>query len=391
MSIGKRYLLYLLRGLWLILWLFCSGADAAPEPQVSWLVDQISGDSLASTVERMVAFETRFMGSDSNAAASRWLAARLETLGYGEVRFDTFMVNTSRRLSGRDFVIQDLAQWNVVAVKPGTLFRKRYVVLGAHYDTIALDMAPDSQFVAPGADDNGTGIAGLLEVARVLRGVELDATVVFALFGAEELGLVGSRDYVTRARARGDDILLMLTLDSIGTRSSIFPDAFTVDTIGPYLNLGEVVAQAAEDYTAVRARNGSGGRVLITSNGSGWSDHQSFIDKGYPGVGVLLYWQNPALHLNTSVDTLGAVDFALVEGITKAVLPAVLQLGGFPARSPDFDGDGQVAMTDFLLFVTRFGKADVSGDEARYDLDRDGRVGFSDFLLFAENFGRTLN
>ncbi len=384
----------------LLVWLCCPAAAAASDPEIEALVKLISRDSLDTTVRRMVAFETRFMGSDSNAAAARWLGERLVALGYREVRFDTFAVNVSRQFRLRTdtavipspFVLQDLAQWNVVATKPGALFPDRQVVLGAHYDSISLDRLQEDQDVAPGADDDASGVAGLLEIARLLRGVDLEATVVFALFGAEELGLVGSRDFAARARARGDEILLMLQLDSVGTRSAIsgLLDAFSIDTIGPYLSLGEGVAQAAEDYTEVRARDRAGGRVRITNRGCGCSDHQSFIDQGYPALGVFQYFDNPETHINMSTDTLEQVDLSLVEGITGAVLGGMVQVAGFPARLPDFDGDREVAFSDFVLFARAFGMAVEGTSDARFDLDRDGWVRFSDFVLFARNFGRKL-
>jgi hypothetical protein len=361
-------------------------------------VSQVSADSLRAAAERLVGFGTRYTGSDSNAAAAKWLGERLDALGYQQVRFDTFIVNVDKEVSVevdggtevRHFVHTDVAQWNVTAVRPGVLYPDRRIVLGSHYDTIALDRPPDAQDVAPGADDNASGVAACLEIARILRRSDLDATLVLAFFGAEELGLLGSRHFASQARDRGDEILMMLGLDAIGTRSRLFPDAFTIDTIGPYFQLGDVLGQAAEDYTEVRARDGAGGRVLITDTGCGCSDHQSFIDNGYPGLAVFQYIQNPELHLNTSVDTLGGLDFSLIEGVTKAVLASVVLTGGYPGRSPDFDGDGRVAYLDFLLFASKFDLAVSGGEDARFDLDRDGHVGFSDFTLFAGNYGRTL-
>jgi len=366
-------------------------ALAAFDPAVATLVSQVSRDSLVVAVERMVGFGTRYSGTDSNAACALWLAGRLRSLGYRDVRLDTFAADVRRVYPAGEFALRGVDQWNVVATLPGTLYPGRQIVLGAHYDSIALDQSPGAQDSAPGADDNGSGVAALLEIARVARSVQLEATLVLALFGVEELGLVGSREYVSGARDRGDNIVLMLQLDAIGTRSSIYPDGFTVDTTGPYLQLGETMASAAADYTDVRARNGSGGGVLITPRGCGCSDHQSFLDAGYPAVGVLQYLQNSALHLNTSVDTLGVVDFGLVHGITGAVLAALLEVGGYPARTPDFDGSGQVDWPDFLAFAAAFGLVQPAPGEAQYDLDRDGRVGFPDFLLFADNYGRELN
>lgn len=380
-------------------WPVCGASEAlaSARPEVRQIVDQVTADSLSANLVRMVGFGTRFIGSDSGAVASRWLADRLLRLGYQSVRFDTFSVSADRRLRvlvdgtsvSNRFVFQGLPQWNVVAEKPGVLRPGTHLVLGAHFDSISIDRDQADQDRAPGADDNASGVAALLEAARVLAQVDLEVTVVFALFGAEELGLIGSRDYVQRAEVRGDDIVAMLQLDSIGSRSSVFPDAFTIDTIGPYLPLGETVAQAAEDYTDIRSRNGAGGRVFVTDRGSQFSDHQSFIDGGYPGLGILQYVDNAALHLNTSRDTLGVVDATFATEVARAALGGVLELAGFPARSPDLDGDGRVALRDFELFVSAYGQA-ADGASQALDLDRDGWIAFSDFLLLAANYGRVL-
>ena len=375
------------------------GARGAPRPEILELVEQVSRDSIETTVRRLVDFGTRFIGTDSNAAAARWLDDRLERLGYSEVRLEPFEARVDRtvRLVGSDpampvrFFFDRVEQWNVVAVKPGVLFPHRQVVLGAHYDSVALDRMPDDQTPAPGADDNGSGSAAVLEVARILQGVDLDATVVVVFFGAEELGLNGSRAYAQEARAGGDEIVLMLALDAIGTRSVYHPEGFAIDTIGPYLDLGEGVAQAAEDYTDVRARTPEGGRVRITNRGCQCTDHQPFIDAGYPGIGIFLDFGASEAHHNTSADTLGTVDFSMVSSVAGVALAAVAETAGFPGRSPDFDGDGRVAFGDYLLFAPAFGRwADEEG-AARFDLDRDGRVRFSDFVLFAQSFGRTMN
>ena len=378
----------------------CPGpARATPRSDIQALVDQVSTDSIQATVGRLVDFGTRFIGTDSNAAAARWLDGRLADLGYREVRLDTFEARVDRtvRLVGSDpampvrFFVDGAEQANVVAVKPGVLFPRRQIVLGAHYDSVALDRMPDDQVLAPGADDNGSGTAAVLEVARILQKVDLDATVVVVLFGAEELGLNGSRAYAQQARDRGDEIVLMITLDSIGTRSVFHPNGFAIDTIGPYLSLGERVAQAAEDYTDVRARTPEGGPVRITNRGCGCTDHQSFIDAGYPGIGVFLDFGASEAHHNTSIDTLGAVDFTMVRSVAGVALAAVAETAGFPGRTPDFDGDGTVAFGDYLQFSLAFGKWADEGDAARFDLDRDGRVRFSDFVLFAQSFGRTMD
>lgn len=377
----------------LLLLFFCFWAvtqgEAVVDQDIVTLVQQVSSQRIDADVKRLVAFDTRFMGSDSNAAASVWLGEQLMDMGY-VVRYDTFDVNVARRryFTGHSFAISGLKQWNVIARKTGRLYPKKKVVLGGHYDSIALDRAQRDQDVAPGADDNASGVAAVLEIARLMRDVDVDVTIEFALWGAEELGLIGSDHYAKQARAQGDDIVVMLQLDAIGTRSNIFTDGFTIDTTNPYVTQGTVLAQSALDYSAVQPANGTGGELFISSRGCGCSDHQSFLNVGYPALGIFQYIDNPAPHLNMSSDTIDRVDLPLVTGITQATLGALLQFAGYPGRSADFDGDGQVAFPDFLLFAQVFGLADGADFDTRFDLNRDGLINFGDFLIFANAFGQ---
>ena len=208
----------LIRGVWLgcllgvSIW---SEGLAAPRPEVTDLVQQISRTNLETTVQRMIAFETRFMGSDSNRAATLWLREKMEGTGYPDARLDSFKVNVNRTLFGKTFLFSDLTQWNVLATKPGVLYPNRQIVIGGHFDSISLDRVQGDQDFAPGADDDASGVAAILEIARLIQDVDLDVTIVFAFWGAEELGLIGSRHYANAARAREDQILLMLQLDVI--------------------------------------------------------------------------------------------------------------------------------------------------------------------------------
>jgi len=374
-----------------------SPAPAAPDPAVQSLVQRVSPDSLKEIVQRLADFHTRFVGTDSSRAAGAWIRERLLRAGYAEARYDTFTVTLDRNLLGRRFVLEQVPARNVVAVKRGIQYPDRYLVLGAHYDSISLSRpdtvsGPDTT-LAPGANDNATGVAVTLELARLLRGVDTDVSVAFVFFDAEELGLWGSREYARRARERGDEVRAMFSIDALGTRASDFPKAFTIDAVSRSLSVGEEVARAALNYTDLVPRNraGTGYLEVISARGRegcDCSDHQSFIDQGYPAVGVFQYFGAVAA-FHTEGDTVGGVDFSLASGIGRAALAAAVRLAGFPGRSPDFDGDGVVGLPDFFLFAGGYGARQGGTDyEARFDVDRDGAVGIEDFFIFAELFGR---
>src|SRR3954465_1772718 len=118
---------------------------------------------------------------------------------------------------------------NVIGKLAGTKLPGERVVVSAHYDAV-----PNCD----GADDNGTGTAATLEAARVLSKQHHDRTLVVACWDEEERGLIGSKAYVARAKAAGDNIVLSLVFEMLGYRSSapnsqksdpqleaIFPDA----------------------------------------------------------------------------------------------------------------------------------------------------------------------
>ena len=376
---------------------FSSPAHAAPDPDIQSLVEGILEDSIRAVGERLVGFRTRFVGTNSNRSAGDWISARLLNAGYPEVRFEPFSISLDRTLLGRRFILDGVEGRNITIIKPGVLRPEKFVLLGAHYDSINLSnpgsvTQPDTTY-APGADDNATGTAVVLEIARLLFSTDLDLSVVFVLFDGEELGLWGSRSYAELIRERGDDISAVLNVDAIGTRSAEFPTAFTIDTSSRSLDLAEEIAQAAHDYTDLVPRNraGTGPFELISTGsreGCNCSDHQAFLDLGYPAVGIHQYFGSVS-RINTDRDTLEAVDFSMATEIGRVVLAAALRVAGFPGRSPDFNGDNTVDLPDFFLFEMGFGsrQGEVEFD-SRLDLDRDGFVGLEDFFLFAGMFGR---
>ncbi|MDF1563942.1 MAG: M20/M25/M40 family metallo-hydrolase [Deltaproteobacteria bacterium] len=107
---------------------------------------------------------------------------------------------------------------NVIGTLPGTTTPTEEVLVGAHYDHIP---------GCPGANDNATGVAGALEIARVLSQAAFERTLVVAFWDEEERGLLGSIEYVTRADANGQDIVASFNYDMIGFKDDT-PDSQTI-------------------------------------------------------------------------------------------------------------------------------------------------------------------
>ncbi len=212
-------------------------AQAQPpdvDPRVAALVDQVSEDRLVSILRALEGFETRNTLSDLDSptrgigAARQWIFDQLR--GYSprlQVSFDTYQVARQGRIS------RDVDLRNVMAILPGRSPRRVYV--SGHYDTIAIvggqsgsnagaprppGVEPeftDPDARAPGVDDDGSGTALTMELARVFgqSGIEFDATLVFMCHAGEEQGLFGARLHAARAvRAVREKIPIMAVLNN---------------------------------------------------------------------------------------------------------------------------------------------------------------------------------
>jgi hypothetical protein len=183
-------------------------------PAIVALVDSVSRDSLRASVETLAGFGTRHSNSDTLSttsgigAARRHVFSRLSAVGDGLL--DVAYV---------DFDTALCARWgrhrNVVATRPGTGALARSFVVGAHLDSRTID-ACDRFSVAPGANDDASGVAVVLETARLLATITPEADLLFAAFTAEEQGLVGSGVVAERLAAAGARVDGMITNDIVG-------------------------------------------------------------------------------------------------------------------------------------------------------------------------------
>ena len=196
---------------------------------------------------------------------------------------------------------------NVIADKVGNHAETRDLVLVvAHLDSINNQGGPSAD--APGADDNGSGSAGLLEIARVLKANQNKHDLRLILFGGEEQGLFGSKQYVdslnTAERTR---IKAVLNMDMIGTANTA---KHTVLLEGAPLSQSviEALAEAAETYTGLT--------VQISLNPFA-SDHVSFINVGIPAVLTIEGADSANSNIHTAGDTLVNINYDLMLEILR--------------------------------------------------------------------------
>ena len=191
-------------------------------PTIEVALAEISTKRIEATVRTLVGFGTRHTLSDPDSvdrgigAARKWIKAELETYaresdGRLKVEEDSFLQPVAPRVPKPTTLV------NLVATLPGDdpASRDRWIVISGHYDSIPRPLS-DSKIDAPGANDDASGTAVVMELARVLSKHHFDATLVFLAVAGEEQGLLGSTHWAEKARADGRKIEAMLTNDIVG-------------------------------------------------------------------------------------------------------------------------------------------------------------------------------
>jgi hypothetical protein len=257
-------------------------------------------------------------------AASRYVQDRFRELGY-TVELQRFEV------AGR---VVD----NIAAERRGLRYADQVVIVGAHYDSV---------MGSPGANDNASGVAALVELARMCGESRTARTVRFVAFANEEPPLfqtddMGSLQYARRARARGEPIVAMLSIETIGAYtdepgSQQYPLPFfrllypgTANFIAFVGNVGSrrLVRQAVGAFRAHTAFPSEGAAVPGWIAGVGWSDHWAFWQHGYPAIMVTdtaLFRYGP---YHTHADTPDQVDYERLARVVDGLTAVVRELAG---------------------------------------------------------------
>ena len=198
---------------------------AAPPPQnpdIVKIVKEISATRIEGTIRKLVSFETRNSLSDTTSdtkgigAARRWIKAELERCNAAngarmKVEFDEHLAPVSPRIPKPTPII------NVVATLPGEQAesRHRIYLVSGHYDSMR-GSPIDADGFAPGANDDASGTAAVIELACVMSKYKFNATLIFMTVAGEEQGLLGSRFFAQAAKDKGLNIAGMITNDIIG-------------------------------------------------------------------------------------------------------------------------------------------------------------------------------
>lgn len=295
-------------------------------PTIKNIVNTISEEELKGYIIDLQNMGTRYTPSKGSQKAALYIHHKFRSFGLDDVFFDAFTFwNEESGLmeEGR----------NIIATKRGALHPEKVVILGAHFDTIARrsedelisPIHPEAH--APGADDNATGVAVLLGVARALSSYQFDYTIRFIAFSAEEEGILGSASYARRAAEQRENIVAMINVDMVGYQD-LPPEDIDIIADENSIWLLDTVIKLAPHYTADLHL------LRVVNRTYDGSDHAPFWNNGYSAICLMEDYlpTNPLYHAPT--DTIEIISILLVTEVGRLMAASLCHLAEIMSVSP---------------------------------------------------------
>jgi hypothetical protein len=271
---------------------------ARADPTVADLVGDVSTTSYQSDLTWLASLPTRHSLSTTFTQAMDFAADRMVALGY-QVARTPITVGAGHSA-------------DLIGDRQGVGTNRELVIVTAHLDSINIAGGPAA--TAPGADDNGSGSAGVLELGRLLSTRTWQHDVRLILFGGEEEGLFGSKQYVAALPpAERSRVRAVLNMDMIATANTATP---TVLLEGAPVSSSQInaLATAAATYTGLKVE---------TSLNPFASDHVPFINAGIPAVLTIEGADSANGHIHSANDTLNFIDWSLAAEILRMNIAAL--------------------------------------------------------------------
>ena len=371
----------------------------APDRELRALLREIDAGRVRATVERLAAFGTRHTLSVQDdpvrgiGAARDWIHAQLSSYaaasgGRMTVELQSFVQPVSPRVPAPTVIT------NVVATLRGETSPDRIYVVTGHYDSRATDVT-DATSDAPGADDDASGVAAVLEVARVMATRRSEATIVFAAVAGEEQGLYGSDHLAQVLKDAGADVQGMFSNDIVGTgdaHDGTPPDPRTVRLFVEGVPTAETPAQAAVRRSVGGENDGpsrqlgrfvqdvaenpqTGMRIRVVWRRDRYlrgSDHISFLLRGYPAARFTEPRENFA-HEHQDVRVVDGVQYGdLVEFCDFGYIARVARVNAATlwslAQAPSTPRDVVIDTTQLTNETTLRWQAGTEPDLAGYEV-----------------------
>ena len=298
----------------------------AVDIEVTGLMNAVSQQQLTAYVQTLENFGTRnsFSSVDREdhgvGAAKRWIFSEFERVGSGrlQVAFDDFLLSYNGKTA---------EQSNVIATLPGTGPGDGVIIVMAHYDNRPVDET-DGFTRAAGANDNASGVALLLETARIMSSREWNQTIMFMAVAAEEQGTFGSRHFAQNAFLDNLNVLAVVNYDAVGGRAGIpqLARLFAQDLRqSPAGEIGRFYEYIAGHYLPTFPVV-----ILDALDREGrYGDHREFVHLGMPAVRVMESQEDPTL-LNSNRDTWSLIDYSYHQKFAQLNVAFLANAAGAP-------------------------------------------------------------
>lgn len=270
----------------------------AQNPRIADIVRKVSQEEVAEILTELEQFTTRNLLSSHKPdfgirASAEWIYERFKAANPNlVVSYDEYdLPKQGRRL------VHDVLLRNVLAVLPGQGCGKdRIFLLNAHYDTISRSAdgrfhSEDVDTPAPGINDDGSGIAALIETARVFSGQTFDASIYFTAFAGEEMGLIGSTLLAQKLKEEGKDVAGVITLDMIGNveggNGAVDSERIRIFSSGPSDSSSRQLARYAKTVGELYFPSLSADLIFRADRFGRGGDHTPFVLEGFAGIRLM--------------------------------------------------------------------------------------------------------
>jgi hypothetical protein len=261
----------------------------APNPMIQATTQKLSESLIRDYVSKLAGYKTRLVGTEDNQKATDDVEKNLSELGY-----------TTKK------ICYTTNACSVIADKKGSAKSEKVLLVMAHIDSVGKDFA--------GADDNASGTAVLMDMARVLSSYQNQKSVRFFVTNGEESGLLGAEHYVKSLRSSGGikQIELAINMDMVGYNSN---GVVELETNPEYESVAKWFAQLASTYTTLK------NKITI---GAWGSDHVPFLKAGVPTLLTIELWDTKTPCYHKACDKPEGLNYAYATEIGKLNVAAIM-------------------------------------------------------------------
>ena len=295
------------------------------EIPIQSILEKVSTDKLKQYLDSLSGFHTRHSKSPLLNDAGDWIMNELQSFGYQDTTYHSFIST----LDNEEFKLR-----NIICKKQG--IDKKLIMVCAHYDCI-MNRKEDSVSRAPGANDNGSGVSAVIEIARVLANENLGHSILFVFFSGEEQGLLGSKSYAKYIKKSDANLYRVINLDMVGCPFSA-PNTVIIErdnnTNVKHNHVRENDTQSIEFGEMMKDMTSIVGLPFHLDSIYD-SDYEPFEANGHVVLGVYDGSADPKKnpHYHSSSDLSEFINWDYLTSVTRLVLATILRIDSISSHS----------------------------------------------------------